>query len=519
MKSSDCRFVSWALFTAALAFCFPSSAAAQGTPADYQRAAGLQAKYEAAAIDIAGPATWIGNTHRFWYRKLSRGAYEFIVADADTLQKQPAFDHEKIAQSLSKAAGNSYTANKLPFTTIVFEESGSAFSTTVDGARYRCTVSDSACRKVEGGPPRLGVGMTVGRRPQQDGPRVSPDGKWEALINNFNVVIRAPGSHELQRLSLDGSEGNYYELSSIVWSPDSTKLAAYRVKPGYHREIHYIESSPEDQLQPELRSLAYAKPGDVLDLASTGFVRFDREEANQFEHSLFPNPFSLSELVWRKDSHAFTFEYNQRGHQVYRIIEVDAATGRSRAVISEEPKTFFNYRHATGGLADSGKEYRYDVDDGKEVIWMSERDGWNHLYLFDGVTGALKNQITKGDWVVRAVQRVDEATRQIWFSAGGMYPGKDPYFANYYRINFDGTGLTRLTPEDADYTGSYSHDGQFFVDIYSRIDLPPVVEVRRVSDNSVLATLEKGDMSGLLAAGWKAPEVFVAKGRDGKTDI
>ncbi len=114
MKSSDCRFVSWALFTAALAFCFPSSAAAQGTPADYQRAAGLQAKYEAAAIDIAGPATWIGNTHRFWYRKLSRGAYEFIVADADTLQKQPAFDHEKIAQSLSKAAGNSYTANKLP---------------------------------------------------------------------------------------------------------------------------------------------------------------------------------------------------------------------------------------------------------------------------------------------------------------------------------------------------------------------------------------------------------------------
>ena len=114
---------------------------------------------------------------------------------------------------------------------------------------------------------------------------------------------------------------------------------------------------------------------------------------------------------------------------------------------------------------------------------MSERDGWNHLYLFDGATGALKNQITKGDWVVRAVQNVDEAKRQIWFSAGGMYPGKDPYFANYYRINFDGTGLTRLTPEDADYTGSYSHDGQFFVDTYSRIDLPPVVEVRRVSDN------------------------------------
>jgi dipeptidyl aminopeptidase/acylaminoacyl peptidase len=519
MKSFHYRVIASALSASALAFCFPSSAAAQGTPADYQRAAGLQAKYEAAAIDIAGPATWIGNTHRFWYRKLSRGSYEFIVADADTLQKQPAFDHEKVAQTLSKAAGNSYTANKLPFTAIVFEENGSAFSTTVDGARYRCTVSDSMCRKVEGGPPRLGVGMTVGRRAQQDGPRVSPDGKWEALINNFNVVIRAPGSHELQRLSRDGSEGNYYELSSIVWSPDSTKLAAYRVKPGYHREIHYVESSPEDQLQPELLSLAYAKPGDALDLDQPVLFDLNRKNQINIDNSQFTNPFSLSELVWRKDSRAFTFEYNQRGHQVYRIIEVDAATGQARAVISEEPKTFFNYRRATGGLADSGKEYRYDVNDGKEVIWMSERDGWNHLYLFDGVTGALKNQITKGDWVVRAVQNVDEAKRQFWFSAGGMYPGKDPYFANYYRINFDGTGLTRLTPEDADYTGSYSHDGQFFVDTYSRIDLPPVVEVRRVSDNSVLATLEKGDMSGLLAAGWKPPEVFVSKGRDAKTDI
>ena len=110
-------------------------------------------------------------------------------------------------------------------------------------------------------------------------------------------------------------------------------------------------------------------------------------------------------------------------------------------MISEEPKTFFTYRTANGSLADSGKKFRYDVDDGKEVIWMSERDGWNHLYLYDGATGAVKNQITKGDWVVRAsCSTSTTAKRQIWFSAGGMYPGKDPYFAHYYRINFDGIG-------------------------------------------------------------------------------
>ena len=98
------------------------------------------------------------------------------------------------------------------------------------------------------------------------------------------------------------------------------------------------------------------------------------------------------------------------------MIEVSAA-GKARAVISDEPKTFFSYRNANGSVADSGRRYRFDVSDGKEIIWMSERDGWSHLYLYDGVTGAVKNQITRGEFVVRAVQRVDETKRQIWFSA------------------------------------------------------------------------------------------------------
>jgi Dipeptidyl peptidase IV (DPP IV) N-terminal region len=324
------------------------------------------------------------------------------------------------------------------------------------------------------------------------------------------VAVRRKGSHELTFLSTDGSEGNYYELASIVWSPDSSKIAAYRVKPGYHREVHYVSSSPDDQLQPENFTIPYEKPGDVLDLDQPVLFDVAGKKQTNIDHSLFLNPYALSELVWRKDSRAFTFEYNQRGHQVYRVIEVDAATGTPRAVISEEPKTFFNYREANGSQADSGKKYRHDVDDGKEVIWTSEREGWNHLYLIDGVTGVVKNQITKGGWVVRGVQRVDDAKRQIYFSAGGMYRDQDPYFAYYYRINFDGSGLTRLTPEEGNHQGAYSHDGQFFVDNYSRLDSPPVLVLRRTSDNSVLATLEKGDATELVKSGWKAPEVFTA---------
>jgi dipeptidyl aminopeptidase/acylaminoacyl peptidase len=491
-----------------------SHASAQGLATDYERANALRARYEGAAIDIAGPATWIGNTNRFWYRRLSHGVYDYIIVDAQTLEKKAAFDRERIGASLTKLTGTALNAADLQLTGLRFDNALSSFQIAVDGVPVRCTIADSVCRKVD--PPVLGP---EARRQREQGPSVSPDGKWEALVNNYNIAVRPAGSRELTFLSNDGSEGNYYEFRSLVWSPDSTRLGVYRVRPGYRREVHYVESSPEDQIQPKFSSIVYAKPGDVLDLAQP--ILFDVTARRQvsIDNSLFANPYDLSELVWRKDGRGFTFEYNQRGHQIYRVIEVDGSTGKARALISDEPKTFFYYRAASGNLTDSGKKYRYDVNDGREIIWMSERDGWSHLYLYDGQSGTVKNQITKGEWLVRAVQRVDEAKRQIWFSAGGMYAGKDPYFAYYYRINFDGTGLTRLTAADANHNGSYSSDGQFFVDNYSRVDLPPTLELRRVSDNSLLATLDHGDATELSKTGWRAPEVFTAPGRDGKTPI
>lgn len=299
-------------------------------------------------------------------------------------------------------------------------------------------------------------------------------------------------------------------LATITWSPDAKKLAVFRVRPGYHRKLQYVESSPRDQVQPHYGLIEYAKPGDALDLPQP--IMFDVENKRQYviDNTLCANPYQMSRPEWRKDSRAFTFEYNQRGHQVYRIIEVNAATGKPRAVISEEPKTFFTY---------SSKKYRADINDGKEVVWMSERDGWNHLYLFDGVTGAVKNQLTKGSWVVRGVEKVDEEKRQIWFQASGMHAGKDPYLIHYFRINFDGTGLTPLTEADANHSVSFSSDMKFYVDTYSRVDHPTIAELRRTEDRKVLTELERGDITELTKAGWRAPEVFSALGRDGKTDI
>jgi dipeptidyl aminopeptidase/acylaminoacyl peptidase len=497
----------------------PTPAVAQGTAADYERANGLRAKYEDLAVNVPGAATWIGKTNRFWYRRSVRGGHDFVVFDADSKQKRPAFDHDKLAASLSKAAGGKYTALTLPFNAIAFADDERAVDVTVDGAPWKCMLADYACKKDES-EARRAFNPFSPRRQDDTKPHVSPDKKWEALVNNYNVAVRPAGTRALAHLSTDGSEGNAYELAFIVWSPDSKKIAAYRVKPGYRREVHYVESSPEDQLQPKSETLLYAKPGDVLDVRQPVLFDVETKKETVIDDTLFPNAYQMSRIEWRKDSRAFTFEYNQRGHQVYRIIEVDAATGKARAVISEEPKTFFNYRTANSSLSDSGKKYRYDVADGQEVVWMSERDGWNHLYLFDGATGRLKNQITKGNWVVRGVVKVDEARRQIWFSACGMFPGKDPYFLYYYRINFDGTGLARIGSEaDANHNGSFSADMKFYVDTYSRLDVAPVSELRLVDDGALVTEVERGDIGALVRSGWRAPEVFTSAGRDGRTDI
>ena len=519
------RSILW--LTACAIGVLPPLAAAQITSADYDRAQSLRGRYEALPANVTDPPTWLSTTHRFWYRRTAADGFEFVVFDADTRQKQPAFDHGRLAQALSKASGDSYQPRRLPFQSFNFNDALSAIDMMIAGARWTCTLADYVCRTPEVPRPgeiRRGISGPV--RGDQSGvaprPRLSPDGKWMAFIDNYNVAIRPFGGDKRIVLSTDGSEGNYYDPASMAWSPDSTRLAAYRVRPGYRRLVHYVSSSPEDQLQPQHWAMQYAKPGDLLDLEQPVLFDIRASKPLVVDTHLFPNPFDLSDLVWRKDSRAVTFEYNERGHQVFRVIEVDAQTGSARAVISEEPKTFFYYNRSAATLQ-AGKRYRYDLNDGKEVIWMSERDGWNHLYLIDGATGAVKRQITKGEWPVRHVIKVDDDKRQLWFSAGGTTAGTDPYFQHYYRINLDGTGLTPLTSADANHVVEFSSDMTMFVDHYSRVDLAPVMELYRRSERDGFSSraeeIERGDIAALSHAGWRAPEVFVAKGRDNKTDI
>jgi dienelactone hydrolase len=527
------------------------SVAGQITSAAYERAVATRARLQNLVLNVAGPVTWLPDSVRFWYRKSVPGGHEFVMVDAEALTRKPVFNHERLAAAVSQALGGKYTPVTLPFSTFTFAGGQRAIEFEAKDSNWRCDVQEYRCRKAveaagdaagrparppeENSPAEYGNDVYDGmvtlspqqgerRAGRQDGRPAqttvtSPDGNWEARIRNFNVFVQAKGAKDAVPLSYDGSEGNYYTFQSLAWSFDSKRLVAYRVRPGYRRQVHYVESSPADQLQPKYSSRDYAKPGDTLDIASPVLFDVAAKKQVNIDNSLFPNPYSLSRPVWRKNRPAFTFEYNQRGHQVYRVIEVDGDTGQARALISEESKTFIDYRPLVPNPRDTGKKVRYDIDDGKEVIWMSERDGWAHLYLYDGLTGKMKNQITKGNWVVRAIDKVDEAKRQIWFQASGMYPGKDPYLIHNYRINFDGTGLTALTGEDANHMVAYSPDMQYFVDTWSRIDLPPVTQLRRTGDGKVMMELERAGAGPLTATGWRPPEMFTAPGRDGKTDI
>ena len=452
------------------------SAASQVTRADYERADTIL-KCSNRVYSPAIHPEWIDSSHYFWYKNHEKEGDFYYLVNAESGKKQRAADKKGLAVFFSK------------------KQKG---------------LAESLLKEEEKKPDRWH------RRGEAPVPVVSPDKKWEAYVKDNNLYI-SPVRDEKEKdkpkeeiaLTMDGTTNLRYDAWSIIWSPDSRKLATVKVRDVQERRIPLIESSPSSQKQPILQWRDYAKPGDVLPVYLP--VLFDVEARRQVALDVAPyeNQYYLNLTGWRKDSRAFTFEFNQRGHQRYVIGEVNAADGSIRHLVDEQTKTFIYYYN----------NYRYDLDDGKELLWISERDGWRHLYLIDGTSGQVKRQVTKGEWVLRQVDYVDETNRIVYFTASGFNKGEDPYNLHYCRINLDGTGFTDMTPENGNHRVTFSADRSYFTDVYSRPDLPPVSQLKRTSDASVVAGLQRCDVSVLQAEGWQMPEVFCAKGRDGQTDI
>lgn len=492
-------------------FIFQAGVIAQGKLEDYERANGLRDKFRDKVHYSNVDPGWINGTNKFWYIRNTPEAKEFVIVDSEKSQVKPAFDHKKMASSLSKAWETDVEANKLPFSRITFVDGAKSIRLDRDGFQWFVNLKSYKCKKGEKIERRSRDNRYWGESGDEldNDPVISPDSLWEAYIEDYNVFIRSRTERKTHQLSYDGSPGEYYS-SYINWAPDSKRFTTNMILPGYKRYIHYVESSPRDQVQPIHSTKPYTKPGDALKQIKPKLFLLDSKKKIDVDESLFMDQFGIRGIKWWKDSRAFTFEFNARGHQNYRIIEVDGETGKVRVLVDEKSETFIDY---------SGKKYRYDLNDGDEIIWASESDGWNHLYLYNGRTGIVKNQITKGEWVVRRVIQVNENNREIIFQASGREKGQDPYLIHYYRINFDGSGLVKLTEGNGNHNVSFSPDKKYFVDTWSRVDKAPLSVLRRSSDGKKIIKLEEANIDELKKEGWTAPEVFVGTARDGKTDI
>ncbi|HEY3860433.1 MAG TPA: prolyl oligopeptidase family serine peptidase [Verrucomicrobiae bacterium] len=490
---------------------------------------------------------WFAGDAKFWYRnELRGGTSEFMVVDADHGTRQRAFDHDKLAAALSKASGHEYKADHLPFTSIEFSDDGKSVkfdaadkSWRCDLDSYQCTVEGAAAKSafvplaqapaiVSTDPspsdseldpnPQDPQDAAQGGRPnrgRRGGSNRSPDEKWSATVRDHNVYLKALPDGAEEQITKDGKEGDSY--ARLQWSPDSKTLSMWQIVPGDEKLVYLIQSSPPDGGRAVERSRPYGQAGDKfttyqLSLFDAGGRRLLKPQVEPFEHE-----YETPMLHWSLDGSHVTWMQEDRGHQRMRLIEADVHTGALRNLVDERTKTFIWTAHTEGPARYGFKIFTY-LEKSDEVLWQSEKDGWRHIYLIDPKTGDCK-QVTKGQWIIRGISSVDEDKRQIWFAASGMYPGQDPYFVNYGRVNFDGTGLVMLTEGNGNHIIAYSPGRKYIIDTYSRVDMPPVNELRRVSNGTLVCKLEEADISELVEQGFKPPEIFTAKGRDGQTDI
>lgn len=486
------------------------TALAQGTVDDYNRAYELRQKYNASQVFYSNVSPrWVDGTENFWYVRNTPEGSEYVKVDAGKQKRTALFNQEKLSAALQARTGKEMDAMKLPLQRCRVTSGMDTLRFVCEGKFWCFDIRRNKLTE-EGTVPAPGPQRHWMEVDDEKGgnPVISPDGKYTAFIKNDNIYVRENATGKEKQLSQDGTLSNYYS-SYIYWSPDSKHVAACRIRPVEKRYVYYVESSPVDQLQPKLHKQEYAKPGD--ELAFKVPCIFGVEDGKRLIPStdLFSHQYDLSAPMWNKDGKGITFEYNERGHKVYRVLEMSAADGKVRPLIEEKEEKYVNYPRI----------FRHYMSDGKRIIWSSERDNYNHLYMYDRATGRPTHQITKGEWYVRGVQYVDEANQQIYFSANGMNKDEDPYLIHYYRIGFDGKGLTALTPEEGMHNAWYSSDYKYLVDIYSKVDQAPVAVLRDARDGKIIMPLEKADISRLTANGWKAPEVFTAKGRDGKTDM
>ncbi|HWZ14670.1 MAG TPA: DPP IV N-terminal domain-containing protein [Mucilaginibacter sp.] len=461
---------------------------------------------------------------RFWYRTLTPTGSEFVLVDPVKKTRTAAFDQEKLASALSAASGKKYTAAMLPFQNIGFTDDNRYITFQADGKRWKyerntsqlttdtASVNGSQGRQVRGSG-RRGGGNEV----------LSPDGLKSAFIKDHNLWVRDVKSRKETQLTTEGIKNFGYATDNagwtssdrpvLLWSPDSKKIATFKQDERNVSDMYLVSTNVG---KPTLKAWKYPLPGDK-EVASIQRVIINVDEPKVIvlqipadaHRSTFSDDVSMEDVNWNEDATQLAFISTSRDHKNEKVRIADAATGAVREVFEETVPTQYE-----SGWGSANWKYLAKTN---EIIWFSERDNWGHLYLYDALTGKVKNIITKGDWVVTKLVDVDEKHRMIYFMVDGREP-ENPYFGQLCSVGFDGKHFAVLTPESGTHTVTLSPSKKYFVDSYSKPDVPPVTVLRSI-DGKLVASIEKTDISRLTASGWHPVIPITVKAHDGTTDL
>ncbi|TVP75151.1 MAG: S9 family peptidase [Gemmatimonadales bacterium] len=477
--------------------------------------------------------TWDGDD-RFWYRTRVPGGFQFVRVNADRNEQRPAFDHERLSSALSAATGESYEALRLPFTSFTEVDDGAAIRVGAAGSTWRCSLSDYRCEEAQAQPSRPGV--------------TSPDGRYTAFRRGGDLWVFDGESGQEIRLTDDAEERYTYAADSqgwrqsnqpiLLWSPDSRSIATYQLDERGVEEMHLLRTA---EPRPQLQSWPYALPSDSIvpmlervvihlegEAGGPEVVRLDTPPDHQRTSSCcgLARGQQWADVEWSEDGDQLAFVSVSRDYRTATLRLADARTGSVRTVMEESHPKFFESHIQSGGLPN----WRVLHDRG-QVLWYSQRSGWGHLYLYDLETGEPIRQVTGGDWNVLDVVDVDEGAGQLLITALGREADENPYYTHMYRVSLGagttggspaGSGdgsLERLTEPGTDHALSLSPSGRFFVDRASTVYSPPVSVLRRTSDGAQVLVLEEADISELTSLGWRPPEPFTVRARDGVTEV
>lgn len=518
MKKTTLQTLLFFLVCASIISCNNPTEKKQYTEQDYKDAISHMSRdLNGLVYNQVSSESFIGDSNLIYSTNTKEGT-NFVLVNTKTKEKKAAFDHDKLAESLSKITDKEVKSSNLGISNVTLSEDLKTLYFNIGRTSYTSSLSDYSISEQQSE-------ATARNRNEF----ISPNGKLAAYIDNYNLWVRDVKTNRKTQLTFDGIQDFGYATNNagwtkgdgpvLKWSPNSDKIATFQQDARGVGEMYLTSTNVG---HPRLEAWKHPLPGDktvftlervIIHLGARPKVvrlKMDRDfQRGTTTDHVAGRGGELLDAQWKADGSEFAFVSSSRDHKVAHLQIANAYTGEVKSIHKETTDTYYE-----SGVRTENWTVLFDSN---EFIWYSEKTNWGHIYLYDLTSKKLKNQITTGDWIVKQVRHIDEKNRQIYFVAGGKEEG-NPYHDYLYKVNFDGQNLTNLTPDKGTHTVRFSPSMAYFTDTYSTTTTPPVTVLRN-SNGEKIVDLETADITDLKAKNWQEPIEFNVKARDNETDL